>query len=64
MKAKMREWMENGAALGWLIDPDKRTVYIYRPGQEPEALVDVDHVDGEGPVKGFRMELPDIWKGL
>lgn len=31
-KAKMQEWIENGAQLGWLIDPDKRTVYIYRSG--------------------------------
>src|SRR5438552_4130968 len=59
VQAKMREWMENGAALGWLIDPDRRTVYIYR--QDAEALVGVDHVTGEGPVEGFRLELAGIW---
>jgi Uma2 family endonuclease len=64
LKAKMREWMENGASLGWLIDADNRTVYIYRPGQEPEELANVDHVAGEGPVEGFRLELADIWQGL
>jgi Uma2 family endonuclease len=64
VKAKMREWMENGAALGWLIDPDTRMVYIYRPGQDAEELVNVDHVVGEGPVEGFRLELADIWEGL
>ncbi len=35
-KAKMRKWIENGAQLGWLLDPDRRTVYIYRPDREPE----------------------------
>jgi len=64
VKAKMREWMENGASLGWLIDADNRTVYIYRLGQDPEELVGVDHVTGEGPVEGFRLELADIWQGL
>jgi Uma2 family endonuclease len=64
VKTKMREWMENGAALGWLIDPDTRTVYIYRPGQDAEELVNVDHVVGAGPVEGFRLELADIWEGL
>jgi len=64
VKAKMREWMENGAALGWLIDPDTRTVCIYRPGQDAEELVNVDHVLGEGPVEGFRLELADIWEGF
>jgi len=64
VKAKMREWIDNGAQLGWLIDPDHRTVYVYRPGIEPEELVDIEHVDGESPVKGFRLELSVIWKGL
>jgi Uma2 family endonuclease len=64
VKTKMGEWIENGAALGWLIDADRRTVYIYRPAKEPEELVDVDHVLGEGLVDGFRLELTDIWRGL
>jgi Uma2 family endonuclease len=64
VKAKMREWMENGAALAWLIDPDRRTVYIYRPGQDAGELAGVDHVSGEGPLADFRLELADIWKGL
>jgi Uma2 family endonuclease len=64
VKTKMREWIQNGAALGWLIDADRRTVYIYRPGQDPQELVDVDHVPGEGLVDGFRLDLTDIWRGL
>jgi Uma2 family endonuclease len=64
IQAKMVQWIENGAALGWLIDADQRTVYVYRPGTDPERLTDVDHVDGEGPVAGFRLELTDIWQGL
>jgi Uma2 family endonuclease len=64
VQAKMREWMANGAALGWLIDADRQTVYIYRPQREPVELTSIDHVDGEGPVDGFRLELNDIWAGL
>ena len=60
----MCAWMENGAALGWLIDADLRTVYVYRPAHPPQELVDADHVLGEGPVEGFRLELTDIWRGL
>ena len=33
VKAKMVEYLENGAQLGWLVDPIERTVYIYRPNQ-------------------------------
>lgn len=64
LKVKMREWIDNGAALGWLIDADRRTIYVYRPGREPEELVDVHHIDGEGPVEGFRLELSRVWQGL
>jgi Uma2 family endonuclease len=63
-KAKMEEWIANGAQLGWLLDPDHRTVYIYRPNREPEQVVNPERLVGEGPVAGFTLELADIWTGL
>lgn len=38
LRAKMDEYMANGAQLGWLIDAEARTVSIYRPRQEVELL--------------------------
>ena len=64
LKSKMVEWVDNGAALGWLIVAKRRTIHIYRPGTEPEELVDADHIVGEGPVAGFRLELTRIWREL
>lgn len=64
LKAKMEEWVENGAELAWLIDPSHRTVTVYRPGRDPEKLVDADFVAGEGLVDGFRLNLRTIWAGL
>jgi Uma2 family endonuclease len=61
---KMREWIENGVQLGWLLDPDSRTAYIYRPGREPEILVGSDRIEGEGPVAGFVLDLKRIWSNL
>ena len=37
LQSKMEEYIENGAQLGWLIDPFKKNVYIYRPGQSVEC---------------------------
>ena len=37
-QAKMEEYVANGAQLGWLIDPDQRRVYVYRPGAAVECL--------------------------
>jgi Uma2 family endonuclease len=64
VRAKMREWLDNGAQLGWLIDADRRTVHVYRPGRQPEKLVDIHEIAGVGPVKGFRLELGEIWQGV
>jgi Uma2 family endonuclease len=64
LKAKMEEWIENGAQLGWLIDPDTRTIYIYRPAKRPEELKDADSITGEGPVAGFVLDLCPIWRSL
>jgi Uma2 family endonuclease len=63
-KAKMREWIVNGAQLGWLLDPDHRTAYVYRPGREAEKLADPERLIGEGPVAGFMLELGEIWAEL
>jgi hypothetical protein len=60
----MREYLANGAQLGWLIDPARRSVTIYRPGREPEALVAIDSIAGEDPVAGFVLDLSEVWNPL
>jgi len=62
LKAKMREYMENGAQLGWLINPEKRSVMIYRVNGEPEIRIGIDSIEGEGPVTGFQLDLRYIWE--
>jgi len=61
LRNKMREWIANGAQLGWLIDAESRAVEIYRPGQEPETHTDLTGVAGEGPVRGFVLDLGPVW---
>lgn len=63
-KEKMAEWMENGVALGWLIDGDSQTVYIYRQGRAMEAHEGISELAGEGPLAGFIINLADLWAGL
>ena len=61
LRRKLQEYVENGAQLGWLIDPTTRTVEFYRPGAEPELRVDLATIEGEGPVAGFHLDLAFIW---
>lgn len=64
VRAKMEEWMTNGAQLGWLIDPETRSVMAYRPGRETEVLEGVMEMAGEGPVEGFVLDLRAVWEPL
>ena len=58
LQRKMQLWMEGGARLGWLIDPRRRRVYIYRQGQpEPQVLADPETLDGEDVLPGFRFPV-------
>ena len=61
VKLKMTEYMANGCELGWLIDPAARRVTVYRP----EGITTLEapaHIDGEGPVAGFSLDLKFIWE--
>jgi len=47
--------------VAWLVDPQLKTVEIYRPGREPEVLEGGSAVEGEGTVAGFVLELGKVW---
>lgn len=64
LRKKMREYMENGAELGWLIDADARTVEVFRRNAQPEFLAGIDSIQGEGPVAGFVLNLLPVWDPL
>ncbi len=61
LQEKMELWIANGAKLGWLIDPYTATAYIYRPGHQTEVLHKPEVLEGEGPIKGFRLEMEPFW---
>jgi Uma2 family endonuclease len=61
LRDKMEEYLENGAKLGWLIDPDQRKVHIYRPGKPVRTLNNPIRLSGGRVLPGFVMELADIW---
>jgi len=61
LQDKMCEYLENGAELGWLIDPTERCVYIYRPGQQAECLHNPATVSGDPVLGGFAFDLSEIF---
>ena len=59
---KMVEYMANGCMLGWLIDPSKTQVHIYRPGQAMQLLDQPQNVGGDPELPGFVLDLEPVWR--
>ena len=60
-KEKMEEYMANGALLGWLIDPNHRTVYVYRRSAPLQTLENPSTLSGEPVLPGFVFNISEIW---
>lgn len=58
---KMKEYMENGARLGWLINRKTRQVEIYRSNRDVEVLDAPTSLSGEDVLPGFVLKLEQIW---
>jgi Uma2 family endonuclease len=61
LQDKMREYIDNGAKLGWLIDPQQRRVEIYRPGLAVDVLENGAELLGEAVLPGFVLNLRRVW---
>ncbi len=61
VQEKMREYIANGAQLGWLIDPTSRCVYVYRPDGSVEREDQPQRLAGDPVLPGFVLDLGPIW---
>ena len=62
LQEKLQEYMDNGVRLGWLINPEKKKVEIYRQGQEKEVLDNPLTLSGEDVLPEFILDVALIWK--
>jgi Uma2 family endonuclease len=60
-RVKMREYLDSGARLGWLINRQNKQVEIYRQNQEVEVLQSPIALSGEDVLPGFVLDLRQIW---
>lgn len=61
IQEKMKEYRDNGARLGWLINRKSRQVEIYRQNQEVEVVESPATLSGEDVLPGFVLNLEAIW---
>jgi Uma2 family endonuclease len=60
LKLKMELWMRNGCRLGWLIDPDTRTVFVYEGGKQNVHQGFENPISGDPVVPGFKLILSEL----
>ena len=61
LKAKVAEWLANGALAVWVVSPKLRNVTVYRSLTDVTILAEHDELDGQDVVPGFRCRVADIF---
>ncbi len=62
LKEKLQEYIDNGARLGWLLDPISRRVYVYLPGSPVECLDNPQNISADPVLPGFKLDLARAWE--
>ncbi len=58
--AKVGDWLEGGARLVWVIDPERRVARVYRQDGTETHLAENGTLDGEDVLPGFSCRLTSI----
>ena len=53
--------LPNSAQLGWLIDPVKRRVHVYRPDVAVKVIDDPLSISGGDLLQGFILDVASLW---
>ena len=61
LQAKMQEYIDNGASLGWLIDRQNQQVYVYCPQQAIATLDQPASLNSDPELPGFILQMAKIW---
>ena len=62
LEAKMREYSENGARLGWLIACGEKKVHVYQPEEDVLILENPQKISGDPVLQSFVLDLKPIWE--
>jgi Uma2 family endonuclease len=60
--AKVGEWLDAGVLLVWVIDPDRRAAYAYRPDGSVTTVAPGGDLDGENVLPGFSCPLKELFE--
>ena len=58
---RITQFLSRGIAVIWLVDPEGRSVTVYRPNQLPQVFEGNDELAGEPELPGFRSCVADFF---
>jgi len=58
--AKVGDWLDAGARLVWVLDPERRLARVYRADGTEHMLEETDQLLGEDILPGFSCALASI----
>jgi Uma2 family endonuclease len=62
LQEKMKEYLDNGTRLGFLIDRKHKRVEIYQLNAAVKVLDCPKSISGEEVLPGFVLDLTEVWK--
>lgn len=58
---KVRDFLDAGTRIVWVIEPRRRTVMVYRSRDDIRLLTDEDTLDGGDVLVGFRLRIAELF---
>lgn len=62
IQQKVRDYLEAGCRLVWVIAPQAKTVTVYRPDGSARLLREGDVLEGEDVLAGLRISLAEVFR--
>jgi Uma2 family endonuclease len=63
-REKLAHSTSNGCSLGWLIDPEKKWIDVYRPGRPAERMALDGVLEGDPVLPGYRLPIAEVFGWL
>ncbi|MDW8223421.1 MAG: Uma2 family endonuclease [Gemmatales bacterium] len=59
---KVQQYLRAGIEMVWVVEPQDRTVAVYRRGREPQVLGENETLSGEDVLPGFSVPVADLFR--
>jgi Uma2 family endonuclease len=61
VRDKVRDWLEGGTRLVWVLYAEPRSVVVHRQGCSPETLSKEDTLDGAPVFEDFAVRVRELF---